>query len=332
MVQRVMLLFSGGGDSLLAYRWLGEAGFDVDCLHFDTGFVRPARRAAVRSLAEREPRRVEVVDVARAYLTEVVTAPRFGYGAGMNPCLDCRIFMLRRAAQRARELGIALLATGDVIGQRAIDQSRAALERIDREGGVDGTVLRPLSAALLPLPHVAPELAERLRCHGRSRREQAGLAARHAATAGDAAPASAGGGCCRLAERGYARRLRDLLAHRDAASLERADLERLALGRHFRLRWNAKIVVGRDEAESRALVAGLRGGERLLSAADGRGAASLVEGPGAAEALDAAAAIAARYAGGGRTGAVLMQIVGEDATRFLQVEPASVSRLAESRI
>lgn len=331
MAPRVMLLFSGGGDSLLAYRWLREAGFDVDCLHFDTGFVRPARRAAVRVLAEREPRHIEVVDVARAYLLEVVTAPRFGYGAGMNPCLDCRIFMLRRAAQRARDFGIALLATGDVIGQRAIDQSRAALARIDREGGVDGAVLRPLSAAHLPLPHEAPVLAERLGCHGRSRREQARLAGRYAAT-GDAAPASAGGGCCRLAERGYARRLRDLLAHRDAASLERADLERLALGRHFRLRWNAKIVVGRDEAESRALVAGLRGGERLLTAADGRGAASLVEGPGAAEALDAAAAIAARYAGGRRTGAVLMQVVGADATRFIPVEPASASRLADSRI
>ena len=60
------------------------------------------------------------------------------------------MFMLREADRLARKRGIGLLFTGEVVGQRALDQSRAALERAERRAGVGGRLLRPLCSALMP--------------------------------------------------------------------------------------------------------------------------------------------------------------------------------------
>jgi len=287
---RALVLFGGGLDGRLACELLARRGVEVACVHFDTAFVDPARRAHVDACVAAGRFPVDVVPVFRDWFRAVVLEPRHPAGRALNRCLDCRTFLLGRAAAIARGRGIALLATGDVVGQRALDQSRAALARADADAGVRGRVLRPLSAGLLPDTPVPLDRSVRL--HGRTRRAQLDLAARLGID--DAPPPRAG--CCRLADPRYAARLRDLLAHRDASAIGRADVERLALGRHVRLGWDLKVVVGRDEADCRALER-RAGTDAVASAADGRGALAVVEGAPDASGLAAVAAVVARYAG-----------------------------------
>jgi tRNA-uridine 2-sulfurtransferase len=217
------------------------------------------------------------VDVARDYLREVVVAPRYGRGAGLNACRDCRRFLLERAAMLAREREIPLLATGDVPGQRALDQSRSALARADREAGVEGRVLRPLGAAGLGV-------------RGAERRRQLDLARELGIDPGPAA----GGGCCLLADRRFARRVRDLVEHRESRAIDRLTIDRLRVGRHYRLDWEAKLVVARNGAESQWLSAHA-GPDWVCRAEDDRGPVALLDADPRGERGDLAAAIVARH-------------------------------------
>lgn len=299
---RALGLVSGGLDSLLAARLMVRLGFDARTVHFRTGFVKPARERALQAVAA-APALVghcappRVVDVRERFLGQVVLNPKHGYGSGMNPCIDCRIFMLREAKRWARDEGIEVVFTGDVIGQRAFDQSHSALRRIDEGAGLEGKVLRPLSAGLLD-----PTVAERqgwvergslLRLHGRGRAGQLDLARELAL---EAFPTPSGG-CCRLADRAFARRLRDLVAHRVAAKVCVEDTESLDLGRHFRLAWDLKVIVGRDAGECTRLER--RAGDRLwtVAPASGTGTLALLEGRPDAARLSEAGSLVARYSG-----------------------------------
>jgi hypothetical protein len=275
---RILLLHGGGLDSRLARAVLALGGVEVEPVHLDTGFVHAARSRAV------DDDGVERIDVARDYLREVVLAPRHGYGAGLNACIDCRAFLLRRAAAIATARGIDAVATGEIVGQRALDQSRHALDVSEREAGVAARVVRPLSAG--PDAPAGPRLAGRGRAGQRALARSLGL---------DPGPAP-GGGCCVLSDRAFSRRLRDLVEHRDPATIGRADLERLRVGRHYRIDWAGRLVVGRDEAECRWLESHA-GPDWVCGAADGRGAVGVLDGDPDGERGRIAAAIVARHAG-----------------------------------
>lgn len=332
MPVRALGLFSGGLDSHLAAALLASQGVEVRCVHFRTGFGGAARSDAVRrarDAAAGPPLRV--VDVAADYLREVVRQPCHGYGAAMNPCLDCRIFMLRRAAVLCEEERCSLVFTGEVLGQRSMDQCRSALERVEREAGLEGRVLRPLSAGLLPettAERAGEVRRERLgRLHGRSRRGQAELAVALGVT-GCPTPS---GLCCRLAERGYALRLRDLLAHAESAEPDRVSLELLGRGRHFRVAWDVKVIVARDEAESRWL-ADRAVGRWVCQTAGGRGAVALLEGEPDERGLRGAASLAARYGPDRRLGRVQVLLRRGDELRELAVAPAPDEALRRWRL
>lgn len=332
MPVRALGLFSGGLDSQLAAALLEAQGVEVRRLHFLTGFGCGPRLEAVRRLGEAEgaaaPR---VVDVTEEFFGSVVREPRHGYGAAMNPCLDCRIFMLRHAAEIAAEEECSVLFTGEVLGQRSMDQSRSALLRVEREAGCEGRVLRPLSARLLPETEaersgeVRRELLGSL--HGSSRRGQSALAQR-LGVAGCPTPS---GNCCRLAEPDFALRLRDLTAHGDAERPDPLSLELLSRGRHFRIGWNLKAVVGRDEEESRWL-AGRGGGSWTCQAADGHGALVLLDGEPDEEGSVAAASLAARYSRARSAGRVPVALRRGDERRDLVVAPAAEEALRRWRI
>ena len=328
---RLLCLFGGGLDSRLTRELLARAGSSAEFVHFRTGFVKDARISVVAAEGAGGGPAVEVVDVGRDYLDQVVRSPRYGYGSAMNPCLDCRIFMLRRADEIARARGIELLCTGEVVGQRGIDQSRHALERAEADAGVAGRVVRPLSGALLPPVRVETDgrrlFDEPLRLHGRSRRGQLELARRWGI---EARPVPSGG-CCKLADPVFAARLRDLLSHHGTEEVTEARLARLDRGRHFRLAWNLKIIVGRDEAESRWL-SEQAGGEWTCRAADGRGAFCLVEGSPGGDREVAAATVAARYAGRRGEGPVEIELRRGDERRLAVVAPAGEEALARWRI
>ena len=316
----MLCLFGGGLDSRLAHELAVRSGAPVRAVHFDTGFVHPARVEQVSRMGG-----VETVDVARDYLREVVVHPQHGYGTAMNPCLDCRAFLLRRAAMLADEHGVRWLVTGEVVGQRGFDQSRRALELTERCAAVAGRVLRPLCEGILGRPAGAPPLARPvLRLHGRTRAGQLALA-RELGLDGTPTPS---GGCCKLADPSFARRLRDLLEHRDAESIGRDDVARLDVGRHFRLAWDVKVVVGRDEAECRWLAA--RAGDDFVArAADGRGSLALVQGrPHAA----GVASLVARYTGPRDGAETEIELTRAGERIVLRGRPADDDALARWRI
>ena len=290
---KALALLSGGLDGRLAARLVAEQGLETEAVHFVTAFLREERTEAARGTADLP---VTVVDVAAEHFETVVVRPKYGYGSGMNPCIDCRIFMLRQAARLAGERGAAVVVTGEVLGQSRMSQRRESLERIERESGLAGRLLRPLSAA-----HFAPTEAEtdgrldrsRLRAiHGRSRSGQLELA-RDLGIRDRPAP---GGGCCLLADAGFSRRLRDLLSHAGTAYPGREALARLRLGRHFRLSHALKAIVARNDEEGRSL-AGLSEG-LWTCRCQGGGAILALEGEPAEAGLALAAGLAARYGAG----------------------------------
>jgi hypothetical protein len=247
----------------------------------------------------------------------------------MNPCIDCRIFMLNQASRVAAEERCDLLFTGDVIGQRAFEQSRVAMQRIDDEAGIEGQVLRPLCAGLLE-----PTLAEAhgwvvrcdlMRLHGRGRAAQFELARQYGI---DRFPTPSGG-CCRLADRGFARRLRDLLTHRVAGGAVTDGVELLDVGRHFRLAWNVKVIVGRDAGECKRLACSAGERDSIVEPAAGTGALALIAGRPDAARLVEAASLVATYSGvrGGDTREFTIRgPCAPDRVRATAAEPARIER------
>ena len=76
--------------------------------------------------------------------------PKHGYGKNLNPCVDCKIFILKKAKKYAKEIGADFLFTGEVLGERPMSQHGQALKVIAEESGLKGKLLSPLSAKLLP--------------------------------------------------------------------------------------------------------------------------------------------------------------------------------------
>src|SRR5262245_8439721 len=224
---RCIGLISGGLDSSLATAHMKRLGFDVVGINFSTGFCssdhlrmmgrtekKTYRNEALRAGADFDVP-IELIDVAEEYLGAVLAEPKHGFGQNMNPCVDCRIFMFGKARGLLEEYGARFLFTGEVLGQRPMSQHRFALRTIEKESGLEGLVVRPLSGQLLP-PTV-PEKEGWLRrddllaISGRSRKEQMRLAAEYGI---DDYPQPAGG-CCVLTDESYSRRLKEQLAFID---------------------------------------------------------------------------------------------------------------------
>lgn len=190
------------------------------------------------------------IDIFEEFLP-ILRAPKYGYGSQVNPCVDCHILMLKIAKAKMEELGADFVLTGEVLGQRPMSQNRSALELIERESGLKGLLLRPLSAKLLPPTKAEMEGVVRrellLGISGRARRPQMELVKAYNITHYE----TPGGGCL-LTDPLYALKVKDLLVHSN--SLERWDFELLKFGRHFRITKDLKLVVGRDKGENEALM------------------------------------------------------------------------------
>jgi len=339
-------LLSGGLDSTLAARLLQEQGVEVEGVHFSTGFCKvDHRRALARPRDLGEPRRVrhealragsdleapvEIVDVAEEFLREVVLRPKHGYGSAMNPCVDCRIFMLKKAAELAGERGAEVVFTGEVVGQRPMSQYRAALDLIEDESGLSGRLLRPLCAQ-----HLEPTEAERTGridrsrlegINGRSRRDQIAMAKRYE-IAEFPAPS---GGCCYLADPNFARRLRDLVTDRGRDAVGVEDILFLKVGRHFRLGPGLKLILGRDEPESRFLEERSEG-HWTCRVADRRGALGRVDGNPDRDGMESIARLAARYSARRQEPAVEV-LLWKDGDEIALAVPPADDRWARSML
>ena len=291
---KALAMLSGGLDSTLAAWLVVDQGVEVIGLTFDSIFHPgpmsagnpPAAANAAAFLGV--PLKV-LGDSER--LLDLVKSPKYGLGSNMNPCIDCRIHRLRQAKEVLDEVGGDFIVTGEVLGQRPMSQRREAMALIDRETGLAGLIVRPLSARRLK-PTIAEEqgLLDRERLmdiSGRSRRRQMELAEKVGLTK---YPSPAGG--CLLTDPVFSVRLKELLDHCDACC---DDVALLRAGRHFRLGDATKVVVGREEADNVLLEQMAREGDVLLVLDDVPGPSTLLRGDASEEHLALAAALTARF-------------------------------------
>lgn len=340
---RALGLLSGGLDSTLAARLMLDQGIEVRGVNFNTGFcitdtrrqVRGKRSHQIRSMRHEALRAgsdlnvpVDVVDVSREYL-ETVTNPRWGYGKNANPCIDCRIMMMSKTREMMSELGAQFVFTGEVVGQRPMTQHRPTLRQIEKQAGLPGLVLRPLSAK--KLPETEPERrgwVDRSKLKGfsgRSRKPQIALAEEYGLTD---FPQPAGG-CCFLTDPAFGRKFFDFIQNRPPnRPIQLEDFVLLKVGRHLRLSNGQKLVVGRDEAENDFLE-NYRRGRWAIIAANVVGPLALLDGEIAEDNLEDAARVVARYSDGRDRHQVEVLCEKNGHRVQLAVEPASNEETAE---
>jgi hypothetical protein len=275
--------------------------------------------------------RFMVLDVRPGYL-EMLLNPQHGYGANVNPCLDCHIFMINRVREELMEkLGARFVFTGEVLGQRPMSQRRDTLPVVDRRTNLQGRILRPLSAKLLtPTIPEHEGLVDRELLYGisgRSRKEQMTLAAELGITE---YPQPAGGSCF-LTDESFAERFNDLMGHRAERAIEYDEVHLLAIGRHLRLGERLKLIIGRDQPENDYLETHA-GGRVMLQAKDLPGATVLLEGPANEAELRAAAAVTARYGKGRDLPVVSVEVRTQGGLHVFAVTPASDAECDRYRI
>ncbi len=326
---RAIGLLSGGLDSILAIRLLQEQGLAIEAFHGILPVHGPELLAWVQRICQELGVPLYAVDLEEPFF-ELLRRPRYGYGSGMNPCLDCHILLFRRAADRMREVGAAFVFTGEVLGERPMSQHREALRLVERQSGLQGYLLRPLSARLLP-PTVPEQqgLVDRERLldiQGRSRKPQLALAQKY----GLYEFPSPGGGC-RLTDPGFARRARDLLSHHP--DFTRNDFELLKVGRHFRLSPRTRVIAGRTEQENRRIVELAQEGDLLFEVKGTGSPVTLLRGSADVSDIALAAAITGRYADtpGGPV-RVHYGTTYPDLPEAIVVEPAQEELLARLRV
>jgi len=289
--RKALALLSGGLDSTLAVKLLLEQGIDVEAINFVSPFCLCGRGGCGASeVAKKFQIPLKFVSVGEDYL-KVVRKPKHGYGRNMNPCIDCRIFMLKKAKKYARETGAAFIFTGEVLDERPMSQHFKALKTIEEEAGLKNRVLRPLSAKVLPETLIEKRgLVDReklLGFQGRSRKKQIELA--RVFSIADY-PCPAGG--CLLTYKEFADKVRDLFENKNRVGLK--DIALLKLGRHLRYGKN-KIVVGRNESENKTLLQMKSPSDYYFEVPNSGSPITILQGTKTKKAIQKAAALTAYY-------------------------------------
>ena len=337
---RAAALISGGLDSMLAAKIVLEQGVEVHGINFFTGFCVEGHTHAIRSKDRRRQKRnnalwvaeqlgikLHIVDVIDEY-KNVVLNPRHGYGANLNPCLDCKIFMVNKAmVADVLDEGFDFVVTGEVAGQRPKSQRMETMPIIATESGAGDRLLRPLTA--LNLPPTLPERegwVQRSQLYGfrgRDRKPQMALAEKF----GFSDYAQPAGGCCFLTDSKYSAKLADLWRCRGERDYEFDDIMLLKVGRHIRPAPHYKLIVGREEGENNFL-SGYRGQFVHLRTTSHAGPLTLIDGTPNADDLRLAARIVARYSQGRMAAQVGVEVCHPNGTcEALQVPPLPPTEL-----
>lgn len=266
-------LISGGLDSTLAAKVMKDLGVDVHGVFFAMPWGccdKAYATAAAHSIGIK----FITLQLDERYL-EIVRKPRFGRGSAMNPCIDCRIHMFSRAAQYMRHIGADFVFTGEVLGQRPMSQRREAMRLIEEHTGLQGKLLRPLSAQFLdPTDAERDGLIDRdrlLALNGRSRKEQLSMAAEF-----DLDGYSSPAGGCLLTDTNFSRRIKDTFRYGYRNFRETISLK---WGRHFRLSKDFKCIAGRDKAENDGLIRFAHPDDIIMQLPDNLGPTLILKGP-----------------------------------------------------
>ncbi len=325
--RKALALLSGGLDSTLAVKLLLEQGIDVEAINFVSPFCLCGKGGCGASgVAERFGVPLKVVSVGEDYL-KVVRKPKHGYGKNMNPCIDCRIFMLKKAKKYAQETGASFIFTGEVLDERPMSQHLKALKMIEEEAGLKNRILRPLSAKMLPETSIEKRgLVDRhklLDIHGRSRKRQIELAKEFSIAD---YPCPAGG--CLLTYKEFADKVRDLFKHKKRVSMK--DVALLKLGRHLRFEKN-KIVVGRNESENKALLKMKSPSDYYFEVPNCGSPTTILQGAKTKAAIEKAAALTAYYSDE-KDAQVLVRFGKNSLDRTMKVSRPSKEEVEKLRI
>ncbi len=339
--KKAVALISGGLDSLLAAKLMLEQGIHVEGINFYTGFCVEGHTHAIRKKDKAKPKRnnalwsaeqlgikLHIIDIIEEY-KDVLINPKHGYGANMNPCLDCKIFMVSKAKQWMQENGFDFIITGEVMGQRPMSQRKDLLPVVVRESGADDRLLRPLCAqnlaATLPEREGWVDREKLLAFSGRNRKPQMALAEKF----GFDDYASPAGGCCFLTDQNYSRKLVDLWQARDKKDYELDDIMLLKVGRHIRPAPHYKLIVSREDGENKFL-SGYRKQFATIEIKSHNGPLTLVDGKLDEDDILQAARIAARFSQGREAEQVNVKITllgGEE--KFIDIRPIPASEIKQ---
>jgi len=310
-----------------------DEGFEVIALHFYTGFNGVLARDIERGrsvkwtpgenvvrAAENLGIQLVPMDVSGEYL-DIILKPRYGYGSAANPCIDCRIFLLTKGREVMEREDAVVVFTGEVLGQRPMSQYKNTLRLVEKRSGLEGRLLRPLSAKFLdPTIPEKEGIIDRSRLYdiqGRSRKRQKELTRKFGI---DSYP-SPGGGCV-LTARQFGEKFNDLVAHAKGRKLTLTDLTSLLTGRHLRLDSGVKVIVGRTEVENNYLKEVLLPDYWLFEARDFKGPAVFaLDEPGEDDFL-VISAITARYGKGVKEKSVAVTAKKGDVEKEYEVKPA----------
>jgi len=251
-MKKALLLFSNGLDSILAGKIIQEQGIEVIPVTYVTPFFNwkyiekpESFRQRCKSLGFEKS---VLIDITVDFL-KILKKPRYGYGCLANPCIACKILMFSKTHKLLKYLNADFIVTGEVIGQRPMSQNRWAMEVIKKESGVDGLLVRPLSAKIL-----SPTLPEQLGwidreklygSFGRTRKLQFNLAKKYGI---ENVPTPAGG--CLLTDPHIGQRLLKILKENKPLNVDTARLS--VMGRHF-IDEHYWIVLGRNDFENRKI-------------------------------------------------------------------------------
>lgn len=288
-------LISGGLDSLIASLILKLQDIEIIGLNFKSPFCicdKALKNAecGLNLYYEKLGIRLYYIQKEDDYL-EIIRNPKFGYGRNLNPCIDCRIYILKKAKKFMYKSNADFVFTGEVLNQRPKSQNLKALNLIEKEAGLEGNLLRPLSALLLkPTEMEEKGLIDRsklLGIKGRSRRIQLELARKYNLLK----EYYACGGCL-LTDQQFSRRMRDYLEFNTKLTMK--EINFLKYGRHFRHN-NSKIIIGRNRFENEMLVRIRNSNDILMEAKDVPGPITLIQGKFDGETIHFAAQLTLRY-------------------------------------
>jgi len=319
---KAVALYSGGLDSSLAILIMLKHGVEVEAVNFNTDLGPAGYSAGLVSRLQRDADRFgftyTTIHLGQKFLA-MVKNPEHGYGKNMNPCIDCKIMMLREAGVYMRQSCADFIITGEVVGQRPMSQMKPTLRQIEKAAGLQGVIVRPLSGKI-----IEPTIPEQqslishdwlLDINGRSRLVQLKLAAEFGLTD----YASPAGGCV-LTDANYAARLKDLFAYQTEYNEKTIFL--LRHGRHFRLSPKAKLIVGRDEKDNDNIQALANPDDYLLEVKDIGSPVAVLSNAADEADIHLAAAIVAGYSDARNQAKVTVDIEKAGQNYKLEVEPA----------
>ena len=293
--KKIVALLSGGLDSTLAIKTMQKQGFEVSAVAIKTPFCDfDCGRGCgfeIRERADNLGVNLKTVYLGDEYI-EMLKHPKHGFGSGMNPCIDCRAMMFEAGKKHMEEIGAEFIISGEVLGQRPMSQFAPALKKIEKLSNLEGKIVRPLSAALLPATD--PEKNGLIKrkdlgmIRGRSRKEQLHMAKEF----GIEDPPNAGGGCL-LTDPAFSLRAIDLFKHIETPTTN--DIDLLKIGRHFRLDQNTKLIVGRNKDENEMMHALALPDDILLEAEEHVGPTALLRGSNIGKHIKFSAEITLRY-------------------------------------